>query len=148
EIDVEAAQHALIIGEGEARIVGRDAAAQDAARLDVLERPGFGGERRAEQQRRGKGDGVAHVSPPLSCLTFGVVRRSHPLTLGSWMNGHGLGIGPHGTSIRTGTSAAKAASSARRSASGEAARTPLTPKLSARRTKSGLVRSLPMTRLP
>ena len=64
-----------------------------------------------------------------------------PRTRGMWMNSHGEGIGPTGTSIRVGSRRGEGAPSAARSSSGLRARRPAAPKLSAYLTKSGLARS-------
>ena len=72
-----------------------------------------------------------------------------PRTGGMKMNSQGEGNGPTGTSIRVGPSRrAKARRSAARSSSGVRARSAAAPKLSAKRTKSGLARSLAISRLP
>src|SRR5215471_8406965 len=72
-----------------------------------------------------------------------------PRTFGRKMNSHGLGIGPTGTSIKVGPSRrAKPRRKAPRSSSGERTRSAAAPKLSAKRMKSGLVRSLAISRLP
>ena len=66
-----------------------------------------------------------------------------------WMNSQGVGIGPTGTSIRVGPSRrAKPRRARRASSSGLRARSAAAPKLSANFTKSGLVRSLAISRLP
>src|SRR5581483_8034391 len=65
-----------------------------------------------------------------------------PRTRGMKMNGHGEGRGPIGTSISVGPSRrANACRRTVRSSSGVRARSPAAPKLSAKRTKSGLARS-------
>src|SRR6478672_2860329 len=75
-------------------------------------------------------------------------RHQAPRTFGISMNCQGLGMSPTGTSMIAGSLAARLPSSARRKASGLLTRWPPMPKLSASFMKSGLARSLPMTRLP
>src|SRR5580704_18709717 len=79
-----------------------------------------------------------------------LLRRSYyPRTFGMWMNSHGLGKGPTGTSISVGPSrCAKACRNAWRNSPGFLARTASAPKLLPKATKSGLARSLPIRRLP
>jgi hypothetical protein len=65
------------------------------------------------------------------------------------MNSQGLGSGPTGTSMTLGQSRrAKARRNGTRNSSGVLARAASAPKLLAKATKSGLVRSLPISRLP
>jgi hypothetical protein len=60
----------------------------------------------------------------------------------------GLGISPTGTSISAGSPEASALRKADRRNSGVVTRWPMMPKLSASFMKSGLRKSLPMTRFP
>src|SRR5262249_32790920 len=76
-----------------------------------------------------------HGSPSKSLTMPGY----SPRTFGMWMNSQGDGIGPTGTSITVGPSRrAKPRRKAARSAAGSLARSASAPKLSAKRTKSGL----------
>src|SRR5258708_18258515 len=77
-------------------------------------------------------------------------RCAHPpRTFGMWRNSHGDGMGPTGTSIRVGPSRRlNARLSAARNSVGLRARSASAPKLSAKRTKSGLARSQAIRRLP
>src|SRR5262249_22217989 len=73
----------------------------------------------------------------------------HPRTFGNMMNSHGEGIGPTDTSITLGPSRrATARRNAVRKPAGSCTRSAAAPKLSANRTKSGLVKSLAISRLP
>src|SRR3974390_896248 len=90
-----------------------------------------------------------HVGRYPKRIRGGAGNPSHRLrTGGMWMNSHGLGICPTGTSMSVGARAAKLSRSAPRSSSGVRARTPRAPKLSAYLTKSGLARSQAISRLP
>src|SRR5665213_777982 len=71
-----------------------------------------------------------------------------PRTCGNMMNSHGDGIGPTGTSISAGSWREKACRNATASSLGVHARRAKAPKLSAYLTKSGLARSLAISRLP
>src|SRR3546814_909180 len=83
EIDVEPSGHAFVVERGEARSIGRHAAAEHPARLDVGKRRGRGG--REHQGRRHHGGGktarhsIEHVFLPFSIIPTGTVGPSGPV---------------------------------------------------------------------